>query len=76
MKKNYLLILTVVLLFSACSHPGPDLSKASQKDLFWSIIKSPITGKCYETATHEHGTLYQGFGYMGMSEIPCELQDK
>ncbi len=31
----------------------------------WSIIKSPLTGKCYET--------FDAFRLMGMAEVDCDI---
>jgi hypothetical protein len=69
-----LLTLTLILaVIVACGEHRPGRQIQGSDDLTWSIVKSPITDRCYEVATQQ-GTdgSYGGFGYMGMAEIPCE----
>lgn len=58
------------LIFTGCVNTeGPEITESKYT---WSIIKSPQTGRCYEIVTmRETLAMEMGFGYMGMSEIPC-----
>ncbi|MCK4540128.1 hypothetical protein KAU09_03175 [Candidatus Parcubacteria bacterium] len=64
----FLAICFCFLLISCSSDPGPT---ATQRDTTWSYLKSPNTDKCYEIITSQNVVGNAGYGYMGMSEIPC-----
>jgi len=55
-----------------------DLHKPKNRETpIWNVIKSPITGKCYEVilfSKEEHNLyrVHQGYGFMGMSEVSCK----
>ena len=66
------LIFVILLIFLAncgCSKKGPELK--GKKDAVWSTIKSP-SGRCYEVLTYKEYAPNYGYGFMGMSQIPCE----
>jgi len=77
--KSNMTISAIVLFFLLV---GCDRNSAPEKNiphamnqpqkLFWEIQKSPNTGRCYEVLTRTMISGYQGYGFMGMSEIPCD----
>jgi hypothetical protein len=71
--RNILLLCATALALTACDgHPGPEVAKnPSAQDFQWTTMKSPNTGRCYEVAIRSETSGYSGFGYMGMSELPC-----
>lgn len=73
--KAFFLCLVVLALVS-CGKAGPDLSRVDSSQLQWSIIKSPTTGKCYESVTHTSGFASVSYGFMGMAEVSCEYYKK
>jgi len=68
------LLLIVIITMSACLGPpsvGPEES-TEKYGWTWSLVESPITGKCYEVITRRSG--YNG--YAGMAEVPCSDLNK
>lgn len=58
--------LFAVILLSACQ-------KNDGKDFSWRILKSPLTGRCYEVA---QVSLPWANNYaFGLSEVSCDLLD-
>ncbi len=69
--RSTLITISLVFLLTGCTdRPGPSMS--DPQDFDWSIIKSPQTGRCYEVASRQITRGYSGFGFMGMSEVPCQ----
>ena len=64
---NKLLVLSTIsllVLFLACTSLNDkveDVKLIGKGE--WSIVKSPLTDKCYET--------FDSFGLMGMAEVDC-----
>jgi len=81
--KKILVMSITLLLFSTqlCLGSEKDdkiIDKPKNGDQpIWKVIKSPLTGKCYEIMyfSKDDGNYYnvhQGYGFMGMSEISCD----
>ena len=67
---NKLIILgtmSLLVLVLACGFKSDfklkDISLIDRGD--WSIVKSPLTGKCYET--------FDTYTLMGMAEVDCDI---
>ncbi len=67
---NRLIILSAIGLLTlllACGFKSDfelkDISLINRGD--WSIVKSPLTGKCYET--------FDTYTLMGMAEVDCDI---
>ena len=72
MKKIVGIFLAIGFCFMliSCSKVGQEVKESN--DVMWSYLKSPNTGQCYELVTLEQVGAIEGYGYMGMSEIPCD----
>lgn len=55
------LILLIAVILSGCV-------ESKQENFKWTILKSPLTGRCYEVATRSLGL---ETGVAMMAEIPC-----
>ena len=60
------MVLFLLLLIGACAEIDPQSDSAAAD---WAIIRSPITGKCYEIAVFQ----LSGKGVAGMSETNCVI---
>ena len=71
MKKMISIFLAICFCFLliSCTNPGPTIT---EENIEWSCCKSPTTGKCYEITTSTISFTIFCYGFMGMSEIPCE----
>lgn len=58
--KRIIVVLVIVMLLAGCT-----MEERESKDVGWSIIKSPNTGRYYEVISRKEG--YSG--YMAMSEV-------
>jgi len=72
-------IISILAIVMACSSDtAPATNSSSIEDnttnLIWSVVKSPITGTCYQIATHEEKEKgNRGYGYMGMDRVDCSF---
>ncbi len=68
---NKLIILGAIGLLVLVLACGPPTSQDKLDDSTliergnWSIVKSPLTGKCYET--------FDAYRLMGMAEVDCDI---
>ena len=70
MKKIIVVVIILLLVFTAgCWRDG---RTANSQILGWSVVHSPLTGKCYEVAAYSEGGLFIEGGFMGMAEITQE----
>jgi len=66
-------IVYCLVLVGCSQKAGPAVAsdQLTAEKYLWTTMKSPTTGRCYEVATRSETSGYSGYGYMGMSEIPC-----
>ena len=57
-------LLVLVLACQITSNEKVDDATLIEREN-WSIVKSPLTGKCYET--------FDTFRLMGMAEVDCDI---
>jgi hypothetical protein len=71
-----LAIFSVFVLTTCGPTKGIDVSKVEEENRQWSVVQSPITGKCYEVMTIEYYMGDNSVGYSGMSEVSCKYLKK
>ena len=65
MKKLVLAILIIITITITTGCKEINQRQWEDKDLGWSIVQSPVTGRYYEIANRASGNA----GYMAMSEV-------
>lgn len=66
----------IVAIAVACDTAAEQATKASHDGKNWSLVQSPLTGRCYEVLAWQIDTGNSSKGFAGMAEIPCSVMEE